>query len=43
MNKEFKREAKGKVFNTKESSRTTSTKESRKERILEEITGRKNE
>jgi hypothetical protein len=42
MNKEFRREAKGKVFNMKESSPKMSTKESRKERILEEITGSKN-
>jgi hypothetical protein len=43
MNKEIRREAKGKVFDTKELSPTTSTKESRKERILEETTGRKKE
>jgi hypothetical protein len=43
MNKEIRREAKGKVFDTKESSPTTSTNESRKERVFEETTGRKNE
>jgi hypothetical protein len=41
MNKEIRRDAKEKVYDTKESSPTTSTKESRKERILEETTGRK--
>jgi hypothetical protein len=43
MNTEIRREAKGKVFNTKESPSTKSTKGSRKEKILEETTGRKNE
>jgi len=43
MSTEIRRESKGKVFDTKESSPTKSTKESRKERILEETTGRKNE
>jgi hypothetical protein len=43
MNTEIRREAKGKVFDMKESSATKSTKENRKERILEETTGRKKE